>query len=146
MPKLELKDKLCDQTEGIKLKWVQRLFKELSKNQAICSAEFFTKFLSMVDRNAFEKEKKAVAKLPQPKSFADIQNLNGKAKVKLDHKNIELMKHIDKFIGQSYELHRRLMETTDDISALLRKLSYCLKEQTNIYKELASLSVSVKVI
>ena len=128
-----------------RLIWLRRLFKELGKNEVIRSTEFFIKFLSIEDRDVLEREKKVLAKIPIPKSLADINHLDGKVTVKLDPEKIKFVQSVEKYVARSYELYNQLIEITKGISDNLKMLSSSFKEQAEIYKELTSLAISIKV-
>jgi copper chaperone CopZ len=121
------------------------LFKELGKSEIIRSEEFFIKFLSVEDRNKLEKVKKALTKIPPPKFFTDITHPSGTVTVKLDGGKIRLVQSIEKYATRSYELYNQLLKITNEISDHLKMLSSAFKEQAEIYKELTSLAISIKV-
>ena len=78
--KSKIKTKLIHKRVG----WLQKFFDEIQRNKMVKSIDFFIMFLSMTDKNEFEKKKKQIVKISDPKKLEEIKHLEGRAIVKVD--------------------------------------------------------------
>lgn len=110
------------------------------------SIDFFIMFLSMTDKNEFEKKKKQIVKISDPKKLEEIKHLEGRAIVKVDSGKSILGRTILQFSTGIQTLFEKLMKANDDTVKAMKLTELAFEYEAQAYKELTAAYSSINVI
>ena len=128
-----------------KMMLIKNFFNKIKDNERILSLDFFINFLSLNDKNEFEKMKRESSKIVFPKSFKEIKHFDGKAEIGVSIEKINEKQSIAEFFTSYKALYDELMFLNSDIAKTMDTLATSLKKEAEIYKKLTLAYISINV-
>ena len=125
--------------------WLQKFFDEVQRDKMVRSIDFFVMFFSLPDRQAFEKRKKEIAKIPAPKVPQDIKHFGGKANVSVTAEKANLGRNIVTYGPLCQSLYEKLIKANEDTVKIMRVLAEAYSHEAEIYKDLSLVHASIEV-
>lgn len=126
--------------------WLQKFFDELQRDRLVRSIDFFVAFFSVGDRGAFERKKKEVSKLPNPRVPQEVKHFGGKVNVAVTEEKVVTGKNIASFAPLCQSLYDKLIKANEDTVKIMRVLAEAFNREADIYKDLAYAYASIEVL
>lgn len=142
--KVEWKFKPTQKGIEKRLARVQKFFDKIQNNATIRSIDFFIDFLSIPDKASFERKKKDVAKVAEPKSVVEVRHFKGKTAVGISREKMAEAKNLHMFCDAFQRLYSELMEANASTKQSMEQLAAALSNEAEIYKRIASACTTIK--